>query len=252
MAVTSLYRDDGTLIFDPGIPPYCCVAKGTVTTVSTTGANPHWSGNSPSSALIPMSYDSDELIALYMPGYGYARYANLQFNGVWYHIFHTMAPVGTTVTFYRFMPATTIGGDFGPGVETFTSAAQRTFHSAMRPAIVMGTLSGLGASATLPAGRTYASIVQTLAGHSRSVWDGGQESEYNDKGQLIWTYWTGYSDSKLYGVEWSASNAPSLVQVWFDDQQIKMDVLQSPSRPADTEFYHMEIENVLFVDVTGI
>lgn len=250
MAVFQTFREDGSLQFDAGITPYCYHSKGTVTTISTTGSNPHWSGSSPSSALIPMNYDSDELIALYMPDYGYARYANLPFNGVWYHIFHTMAPVGTTVTFYRFMLSTTIGtGAPGAGLELFNQAGQRTFNSKMRPAIVAGTLSNLGASMTLPPGRQYASVVQTQAGHERTTWDGSQEVITNDKGQVIATVWNGSSDQKLYGVKWLAPNAPVLVQVNFNDGVVQS---TSPSRPPDSEFYRNEIQNVLFFDVTGI
>lgn len=249
------FRSDGSLQFDAGITPFVFQSKGVVTTVSTTGYSPHWSGNSPSSALIPMNRDSNELIAIYLPQYGYARYGNVAHptTGVWYHVYHTMAPLGTAVTYYRFVPATELPpATYGPGIELYTEAGIRTFHSDMRPAVIAGTLSGLGATTTLPAGRTYASVVQSLAGHNRSFWDGGRESEYDDKGRLIWTYWTGYTDGKLYGVQWTAPNKPSLVEVWFDDEQIRMDVKQSPTVPANSEFFHIEIENCLFFDVTGL
>lgn len=249
------FRSDGTLQFDAGIAPYVFHSKGSVTTVSTTGPSPHWSGNSPSSALIPMNRDSNELMALYMPGYGYARYGNVAHptTGVWYHVYHTMAPVGSTMTYYKFVPATELAqATYGPGLWLFNEAGALTFHSDMRPLIPVADLTGLGASASLPAGRTYASVVQSLAGHERYTWDGTQETVENDKGQVIARLWNGFSDSKLYGVQWSTPRAASLVQAAFNDQSIQMDVRNSPTRPADSEFYHTEIENALLVDVTGL
>lgn len=249
------FRSDGSLQFDAGITPFVFHSKGVVTTVSTTGYSPHWSGNSPSSALIPMNRDSNEMIAVYLPGYGYARYGNVAHpaNGIWYHVYHTMAPVGTEVTYYRFVDATELASaTYGPGIELYNESGVRTFHSDMRPAVISGTLSGLGATTTLPAGRTYASVVQSLAGHERSYWDGTQEKIYGDKGQVIARVWNGYSDAKLYGVQWTAPNTPRLVEVWFNDQSIQMDVKNSPTVPANSEFYHIDIENCLFLDVTGL
>lgn len=249
MAIFQSLRSDGSIQFDASMAPYCFRDKGSVATISTAGSSPHWAGSALSSALIPMNYDSDEIIALYMPGYGYARYANLPYNNNWYHIFHTSAPVGTAITFYRFMIGTNIGGNYGPGLELFNEAGQRTFHSGMRPAIVAGSLSGLGASMNLPGGRQYASIVQTQAGHERTTYDGGRDVEYDDKGRVTGRYWTGASDSKLYGVQWNSPTSPSLVQVSFNDQAIRNG---AAAQPANSEFYHNEIENALFVDVTGI
>ncbi|WP_084581792.1 hypothetical protein [Sphingomonas azotifigens] len=249
MAIFRTFRPDGSLQFDAAITPYCLLEKGYVSTVSTTGSNPHWSGNSPSSALIPMNYDSDELIALYLPGYGYARYANLSWNGSWWHIFHTMAPVGSLVTYYRFAYATTIPGYGGAGLQLFNPAGQRTFHSSMRPAIVAGTLSGLYSGISLPAGRQYASVVQTQAGHERTTWSGGQDVITDDKGQVIAIVWTGDSDQKLYGVRWLTQDSAQLVEVEFNGGPVQS---ASPTQPADTQFYRNEIENVLFLDVTNI
>lgn len=248
------FRSDGSLQFDTDIPPYVFTEKGTVTTISTTGANPHWSNTSPSTALIPMNYDSDEMIALYMPGYSYARYANLQFNGVWYHIFHTSAPVGTPVTFYRFVMGTNVATNYSGGWECFDGNGVRTFHAYMRPAVVAATLSGLGSSLTLPAGRSYASVVQTLAGHERYTYDNVVQSEQNEKGQTIFRWYDMFVDGKLYGVSWSGTTA-TLSTVSFNDQTAQYGIPTTgavPPPPAPSEYFHIEIENVLFLDVTGL
>lgn len=249
MPIARFYRPDGSLQFDASIPPYTFLSKETVTTVSTTGSNPHWSNNSPSTAMIPMAYDSDELIAVYLPGYGYARYGNLPFNGVWYHIYHTDAPLNTTVTYYRFRLGTQIAGDFGPGLKLYNEAGARTYHSGSRAAVVAGFLSGAGNTINLPGGRNYASVVQTLAGYERSIWDGGQEIITNDKGQTIAKVWTGESLGRLYGVKWNNTTSATLVEVPFDDQQIQS---EAKDNPADSYFYMNPIENVMFLDVTGI
>jgi len=255
--VFRVFRPDGMLQFDATAATLVFHSKGTVTTVSTTGFTPHWSNSSPSSALIPMDRNSNELFALYMPGYGYARYANVQHptTGVWYHVYHTMAPPGSTVTWYRFLPATELaapGSGWGPGLALYNESGQLTFHSDMRPMIAPAALTGVGASTQLPAGRSYASLVQTLAGHERYTWDGTQEVVENDKGQVIARLWNGVADGKLYGVKWNSPTNPSLVEVSFNDQIIQQDVNTSPTVPANSTFYSIPIEDVLFVDVTGL
>lgn len=253
MAVTfQTFREDGTLQLDASIPPYCFHSKATVTTISTTGFSPHWSDSSPSSALIPMTYDSDELIAVTMAtGYGYARYADLQHpaSGIWYHIYHTSAPVGTPVTYYRFVKGSDLSTTSYPvGLELFNESGVRTFSSSMRPAIVAGMASTLGTATTMAAGRTYASIAPSLAGHARAYYDGSSAPIENDKGQIIgWEYF-GYQDSKLYGVRWNSSNVAELVAVSFSDKNISAGAPQ----PAYTEAFNIPISDVMYLDVTGM
>lgn len=249
MAIGRFYRQDGSIQFDANIPPYAFQGKGTVTTISTTGSSPHWSTSSPSSALIPMAYDSDELIAVFLFGYGYARYANLSYNGQWYHIFHTDAPVGTTVTYYRFRIATSFQGDYGPGLQLFNTAGVRTYHSGLRAAVPVGFVSGVGSSLVLPTGRAYASVVQTQAGYERYVWSGEREVETNDKGQIISRSWLGQQIGRLYGVKWSNAWTADLVEVPFNDASIRSG---ATTKPADSVFYSNPINDVMLLDVTDL
>ncbi|MDG2532081.1 hypothetical protein P6144_00325 [Sphingomonas sp. HITSZ_GF] len=250
--VFQTFRPDGTLQLDSTIPPFCFHSKATVTTVSTTGFSPHWSNSSPSSALIPMTYDADELIAVQMPtGYGYARYADLQYPGssTWYHIYHTDAPVGSTVTYYKFVRGTDLATASHPvGLELFNEAGVRTYASSMRPAIITGMASNVGTVTTMTAGRSYASIAPSLAGHERYYFDGSSAPIENDKGQIIgWEYY-GYSDSKLYGVRWNNSYTAELVGVSFSD----MNISAGSPQPSYSEFFNIPISDVMYLDVTGL
>lgn len=250
--VFQTFRPDGTLQLDSTIPPFCFHSKATVTTVSTTGFSPHWSDSSPSSALIPMTYDADELIAISMaPGFGYARYADLQHpsSGTWFHIYHTDAPVGSTVTYYRYVRGTELTTAAHPvGLELFNEAGVRTYASSMRPAIVTGMASNLGTVTAMASGRSYASIAPSLAGHARAYFDGSNAPIVNDKGQVIgWEYF-GYQDSKLYGVRWNNAHTVELVGVSFSDK----DFSAGAPQPAYTEAFYIPISDVMFLDVTGL
>lgn len=251
-SVFQTFRVDGTLQLDATIAPFCFHSKSTVTTVSTTGFSPHWSDSSPSSALIPMTYDSDELIAVQMaPGYSYARYADLQHpsSGTWFHIYHTDAPIGTTVTYYRFIRGTDLATAAYPvGLELFNESGVRTFSSSMRPAIVGGMASNLGTVTAMTSGRSYASIAPSLAGHSRAYFDGSSAPIENDKGQVVgWEYY-GYQDSKLYGVRWNNSYTAELVGVSFSDKNLTA----GEPQPAYSEYFNIGITDVMYLDVTGI
>ncbi|MCI1143232.1 hypothetical protein MOP88_14425 [Sphingomonas sp. WKB10] len=191
MAVGQFFRQDGKLQFDANIAPYIFKDKGTAQTFNIPGRYPQWRASSPSGFFVPMNYDADEVIAIVMPnGYAYSKYATLANYGNtydlggWQHIYHTTAPANTTITYYRFQSSINVGSGYGgPGLRLWNTNGQLTFDISMRPIIVGGTLSGNGAYISLPSARSYASIVQSFAGYSRTEYDGSYEEDTNEKGR---------------------------------------------------------------------
>ncbi len=250
MGLAQSFRVDGSLQFDDSITPYVYSSRGTVTTIDARNSDPHYSNSSPSTALIPMNYEADELILLRMDDqHAYARYANLPRNGSWNHIYHTSAPVGTTVYYYRFVQSTTIVGDLGYGLHMFNEGGQRTFHSNMRPLIPVAILDGVGSSTSLNTARTYASLVPTLAGRDILTYDGTYEDNFDDKGKLIYRGWNGQNDGKLYGVQWLNNYTPRLTEVSFNDVGVQT---PADTQPPNQSSYNIPLNGVMIVDVTGL
>jgi hypothetical protein len=261
MATARFRRPDGTIQFDANIAPYVFQNKGTVQTFNVQQRYPQWTCSAPSSFFVPMNYDADEVIAITMPnGHAYSKYATLasyggsNLNG-WQHIYHTTAPAGSTITYYRFQSMINVSvPSNGPALRLRNDAGQLTFSSAMRPAIVAGTLSGNGSTINLNGSRAYASIIQSFAGYEQSHFDGSYEEYTDEKGMVYARYWNGYSTTKMYGIRTNNAASASVVEVPFYDTQYNM--LMSGAYqynpPADSSQFNLPLQNALMVDVTGI
>lgn len=245
MAVFQIRRRDGTLQLDGEIGTYVFHSKGTVVT-----GDSHLPTQATSTAYFPMVRDSNEILAVRGPnGYAFARYADFTKDGVWYHIYHTMFPKGTTMTWYRFIPAMEVPGLVGPGLELRNRQNQITYASNMRALRCWGTVSNIGTSFSLTAGRDYAAIIQTLAGKSSIHYDGDWYEEYDDKGRPTGQYWTGSQDNPLYGVRFDSQTTGQLTRVEFNNQSVRAPK-SGNSPPPDQVSYDLDIINLMMVDVT--
>ncbi|UYY77487.1 hypothetical protein [Sphingomonas sp. R1] len=261
MAQAQFFRQNGTIQFDAAIAPYIFQNKGTTQTFNVQQRYPQWTCSAPSSFFVPMNYEADETIAIMMPnGYAYSKYATLasyggsSLNG-WQHIYHTNAPAGSTITYYRFQNSINVGSGYtGPGLRLYNPAGQLTFDSAMRPAIVAGTLSGNGSTINLNGSRAYASIIQSFAGYEQSYFTGSYEEYTDEKGNVYARYWNGYSSTKMYGIRTNNAASASVVEVPFYDTQynVLMSGAYQYNPPANSSQFNLPLENALMVDVTGI
>jgi len=246
----SFRESDGKLQFDSSLMTLTCIGTGKVNTQARTVAGV---GNTtPSAALVPVS-SATAIVAARGDGFGISRFGVRSINGTLYWVFATDAPIGTSVSYWVFdMTANVAVPEHGFGTQAFREDGSLYFYSELPIMIGAGIINEADAPIGLPGGRTYAAIMQDLAGHNQSTdalyRDGQPVRDGGDVGGRH--VWSRKIDGKLTGVRFDGSRA-SIVSISFDD------VIGQTPGPADqpdppTVYWSAPLTNALLIDVTGI
>lgn len=250
MANLQIYRENGRLQFDASMMTFALHTKGTVASGPRFAAN-----TSPSTAKVPIPAGLERYLIATRAGFYVARGGISQdANGQRYEIFQCDAGVGSSFEYYFFARASEFPVK-GWGLEMFSEDGKCTFSSHLDTMVISGFISGLGSSVTMPGGRKYAAIQPMMAGEeyeTEGVVGGGSGpiiigDDPGNEGRP--QQWYRQMHGKLHGIRWSDTTA-SIGEVSFDDVLGQTNYGSSPD-PA-REFWRIQIENAMLVDVTGL